>query len=135
MYSTVNSVKEYTNVDVDMTLIKRAQALIESYTGRLEIEVERPQDLILLDKMTAYQAAYMIDNEDMIYKQIAVNSEGHFDTMVNFNEKMDSPWIAPLVVFTAKGLSWKHTRMVRTGKIFQWPRRRRIDFDYDWGVN
>lgn len=120
MFTTVNNVKEYTNKTVELALIKRAQSLIEIYIGRNEIDVENPSDLLVLDKMTAYQAAYMMDNEDMVYSQIALTSAGSGDSAQNFDQGMTSPWIAPLAVLASRGLSFNRSRSVRTGKVFQW---------------
>lgn len=121
MFTTVNNVKEYTNADVTLDLIKRAQAIIEVYVGKDEIDIDNPSDLLVLDKMTAYQSAYMLENEDIVYKQIASNSVGSGDSAQNFNAAMAAPFIAPLAVFAAKGLSFKKPRSIKTGKIFQWP--------------
>ena len=76
MFTTVNNVKEYTNKDVTLDLVMRAQAVIEIFIGRSEIDIESPNDLIILDKMTAYQSAYMADNEDIVFSQIASTSTG-----------------------------------------------------------
>ena len=123
MFSTINSVLTYTNKEVSLDVIKRAQSIVEIYVGKDEIDIENPSDLLVLDKMTAYQAAYMVDNEDIVYSQIASNSVGSGDTAQNFDTTMSSPWIAPLAVMAAKGLSFKKPRSIRTGKIFQLPRR------------
>lgn len=119
MFSTVNSVKEYTGYDVTMPLISRAQALIEVYIGRDEVDIENPSDLILLDKMTSYQTAYMLENEDIIFKQAALTSQGQTDALVNFDVRMMSPFMSPLAIIAANGLSWNKSRSYRTGKIFQ----------------
>jgi hypothetical protein len=121
MFTTVNSVKEYTDADVTLALVKRAQAVIEIFVGKDEIDVDNPSDLLILDKMTAYQAAYMLENEDVVYKQIASNSVGSGDSIQNYNTSMSAPFIAPLAVMAARGLSFKKPRSIRTGKIFQWP--------------
>jgi hypothetical protein len=121
MLSTVNSVKEYTGQDVTLELIKRAQAIVEIFIGKDEIDVQNPSDLLLLDKMTSYQAVYMLENEDIVYKQIAATSVGSGDSMQSFNMSMSAPWMAPLAVLAARGLSFKRSRSIRTGKIFQWP--------------
>jgi hypothetical protein len=121
MFTTVNSVKEYTDADVTLALIKRAQAVIEIFIGKDEIDIDNPSDLLVLDKMTAYQAAYMLQNEDVVYTQIASNSVGSGDSAQNFNTAMSAPFIAPLAVMAAKGLSFKKPRSIKTGKIFQWP--------------
>jgi hypothetical protein len=34
---------------------------------------------------------------------------------------MSAPFIAPLAVMAARGLSFKKPRSIKTGKIFQWP--------------
>jgi hypothetical protein len=121
MLSTVNSVKEYTGIDVDLELIKRAQAIVEIFIGKDEIDVQNPSDLLLLDKMTSYQAVYMLENEDIVYKQIASLTIGSGDSAQPINTQMSSPWMAPLAVLAARGLSFKRSRSIRTGKIFQWP--------------
>ena len=122
MLSTVNSVREYTGYEVTLELIKRAQSIIEIYIGKDEIDIENPSDLLLLDKMVAYQAAYMLENEDLVFKQIASNSVSSGGTVQNFNTNMNAPYIAPLAVLSAKGLSFKKSRSFRTGKIFQFPK-------------
>lgn len=100
-------------------LIRRAQSIIEIYIGKDEIDIEDPADLILLDKMTAYQTAYMLDNEEAVFNQVAVTSQGQTDFIVNFNGNMMAPWIAPLAVIASKGLTFKKPKSIRTGKIFQ----------------
>lgn len=122
MLSTVNSVREYTGYEVTLELIKRAQAVIEIYIGKDEIDIESPADLLLLDKMVAYQTAYMLENEDLVYKQIAASSLNVGGSVQNFNTNMNAPFIAPLAVLAAKGLSFKKSRSFRTGKMFQFPK-------------
>jgi hypothetical protein len=111
MLSTVNSVKEYTGIEASLELIKRAQGIIEIYIGKDEIDIDNPSDLILLDKMTAYQTAYMQENETLVFKQIALNSSSGGDSNVTFDTKLGA--------LAAKGLSFNKSRSYRTGKIFQ----------------
>lgn len=122
MLSTVNSVREYTGYEVTLDLIKRAQAVIEIYIGKDEIDIENPADLLLLDKMVAYQTAYMLENEDLVYKQIATQSLSLSGSTQTFNTNMNAPYIAPLAILAAKGLSFKKSRSFRTGKMFQFPK-------------
>lgn len=119
MLSTVNSVKEYTGYEVSLDLIKRAQAIVEIFVGKDEIDVEDPSDLLLLDKMTSYQTAYMLENEEIVYKQIASNSVNTGGSIQNFDTKMIAPYLAPLTVLAAKGLSWNKSKSFKTGRIFQ----------------
>jgi hypothetical protein len=119
MFSTINSVKEYTSYDVSLELIKRAQAIIEIFIGKDEIDVQNVSDLLVLDKMTAYQSAYMLENEDVVYKQIAATSVGSGDSVQNYNTQMHAPWIAPLSVLASRGLTFNRPRSILTGKIIQ----------------
>jgi len=123
MFSTINSVKEYTNSDVTLDLIKRAQGVVEIFIGKDEIDVVNPNDLLLLDKITAYQAAYMLENEEIVFKQIASLSTGSGDSIQNYNSAMFAPFMAPLAVLASAGLSFKRGRSIRTGRIFQLPAR------------
>jgi hypothetical protein len=123
MFTTVSNVKQYTNRDVTLDLIMRAQALVEILIGRSEIDVENPSDLIVLDKMTAYQAVYMIENEELIYKQIGTGSIGSGDSFQSFNTAMLAPYIAPLTMIAKNGLSFNKSKSYKTGKIFQWNRK------------
>jgi len=119
MLSTVNSVREYTGYEVTQELINRAQALIEIYIGRDEIDIQSPSDLLLLDKMVSYQTAYMLENEDMIFKQAALTSQGQTDSLVTFNQNMLAPFISPLAIIASNGLSFNRSRSYSTGRIFQ----------------
>lgn len=120
MFSTINSVKEYTGYDVTLDLIKRAQGIIEVFIGKDEIDIENPADLLLLDKMTSYQSAYMLENEDLVFKQIASPSLNLGGSTQTFDTKMMAPYMAPLAVIAANGLSFNKSRSYKTGRIFQW---------------
>ena len=79
---------DITQIDKDYekkAFIRKAQGIIESFVGKDEIDIENPSDLLLLDKMTSYQVAYMIDNEDVVWNQVALTSQGQTDFLVNFN--------------------------------------------------
>ena len=119
MFSTINSVKEYTGYDVTLDLIKRAQGVIEVFIGKDEIDIENPADFLILDKMTSYQSAYMLENEDLVFKQIASPSLNLGGSTQTFDTKMMAPFIAPLAVFAANGLSFNKSRSYKTGRIFQ----------------
>jgi hypothetical protein len=119
MLSTISSVKEYTGYDVTLPLILRAQAIIEMFVGKDEIDIENPSDFLLLDKMVSYQTVYMLENEEIIFKQAALTSQGQTDALINFNRDMFSPFMAPLAVMASAGLSFNKSRSYRTGSIFQ----------------
>lgn len=120
MFTTINDVKLYTGYDVSNALIARAQSIIEIFIGRDEIEIDSVTDQIILNKMTAYQTAYMLENEDMVFKQVALTSQGQTDALINYDRSMLAPFIAPLAVMAANGLSFNKSRSYSTGRIFQW---------------
>lgn len=116
---------EVSDIDIAFegaAFLRRAQSIIEIYIGKDEIDIDNPADLIILDKMTAYQAVYMLENEEIVFQQAAITSQGQTDFVINFDGGMSSPWIAPLAVMAARGLSFKKSRSFRTGKIFQFPK-------------
>ncbi len=118
MFTSVQQTKTITNRDVDLALLNRAQSIIETYVGRVEAEVESPNDKALLAKATAYQAVYMQDNEDITFDQVALRTAGQGESVVSFSNEA-APFIAPLAIMACKHLTFKKARSVRTGKIFQ----------------
>lgn len=119
MFTTVNDVKLYTGYDVTDPLIARAQSIIEIFIGRDEIDVQDVSDRVILNKMTAYQTAYMLENEDMVFKQVALTSQGQTDALINYDRNFLAPFIAPLAVMAANGLSFNKSRSYKTGRVFQ----------------
>ena len=61
----------------------------------------------------------MLENEDVVFKQIASLSVGFGDSVQNYDTKLSAPFMAPLAVIASRGLSFKKSKGVRTGKIFQ----------------
>lgn len=119
MFTTINDVKLYTGYDVNNALVARAQAIIEIFIGRDEIDIQDVADLVILNKMTAYQTAYMLENEDIVFKQVALTSQGQTDSNITYDKSMLAPYIAPLAVLAANGLSFNKSRSYKTGRIFQ----------------
>lgn len=123
MFCTITDVKNYTGYDVIGSTIAQAQALIETYVGRAEVDVDNPRDNELLAKATAYQAAYMRDNFDRTFQQVAVSQLIQNNNVITFKAGDEtSPWLAPLAKLACKGLSWRKSRAVQLGKALP-PRR------------
>lgn len=118
MYTTVERVKELTGYDVDQDTIIMAQALIESYTGHIEMEVTKPVDVELMGHATAYQAAYISSDEGRVFEQMSAIQIMQFGQMVTFANDGTSPWIAPLAVLACKRASWHRIRSITTGPLF-----------------
>lgn len=121
MFITPEQAKKLTNKELPADLIYRAQNVLESYIGKTESEIKSGKDKILMARAVAYQAAYMKDNEDVVYEQIAVKTAGAGTNFQNLDTDKDAPWIAPLAFLTIKSLSFKKSRGIRTGRIFQYP--------------
>lgn len=118
MFTTTDSVLSLTGYEVRLTDINMAQAIIESYVGKVEAEVYDANDLMLLDRATAYQAAYMVKNKELVFEQMSAQQIMQFGQMVTFKQDDAAPFIAPLAILACKRLSWKRIRSIRTGRIF-----------------
>lgn len=120
MLATATNVKDITGKIVNNQLVSRAQYVIEAYVGKFESEVTGTRDKEILKRAVSYQCAYMLDNEDIVYEQMAVSTTGQNDAYTTFrsNDKA-SPWIAPLAVMICNRLSFAKSRSVKTGKMSQ----------------
>lgn len=120
MFTTTNEVKTITGKIVTNQLVERAQYIIEAYVGKFEDEVADTRDLEILKRAVAYQCAYMENNEDLVYEQMAVSTTLQNDASTTFKPgDLVSPFIAPLAVIVCKKLTFLRSRSVKTGKIFQ----------------
>lgn len=127
MFATTTHVKDITGKIVNNQLVARAQYVIEAYVGKLEADVTKARDIELLKRAVAYQCAYMLDNEDIVYEQMAVSTTGQNDAYTTFRQgDKASPWIAPLAVMVCGKLSFMRTRSVHTGKMSQ------VSENIDW---
>jgi hypothetical protein len=118
MFTTPIEVNEITGKTVDAALIQRAQYAIEAYIGKFDSEVTNENDRIVLNRATAYQAAYMLNNEDIVFEQIAVSTTTQNDSSTTFKSgDTVSPFIAPMAVMMCSKLSFVKSRSIKTGKI------------------
>ena len=118
MFTTTTEVKTITNKIVKSDLIQRAQYAIEAYVGKFEADITDTTDLQILKRATAYQSAYMLNNEDIVFEQMAVSTTGQNDAYTTFkNGDTTSPFIAPMAVMMCSRLSFMRSRSVYTGKI------------------
>ena len=121
MFTTIEQVKELTNVDVTQQTITMAQGIMEAYVGKDEAEISNGYDLALLAKATAYQSAYMQDDEEKVFNQMAIVQTSQYGASVTFMQDGVSPWISPLARNACNKLSWKRIRSVKTGSIYYTP--------------
>lgn len=117
MFATINDVKTITGKNAASDLIARAQYVLESYIGKFESEVVNSTDIEIMKRATAYQSAYMLNNEDIVYEQMAASTIGQNDAYTTFKQgDQASPFIAPLAVMICQKLSFVRSRSVTTGK-------------------
>ena len=118
MFTTTTEVKTITGKNVDLSLVERAQYAIEAYIGKFESEVTDLNDLEILKRAVAYQSAYMLNNEDIVFEQIAVSTTTQNDSSTTFKQgDPASPFIAPMAVMMCHRLSFVKSRSIKTGKI------------------
>lgn len=120
MFTTKENASELTSKDITNDLLYRAQAIIETYIGKTELEIHDSRDLTFLGRAVAYQAAYMMDNEDIVFEQVAAKTTGQNDSLISFKDGDNaSPWIAPLAVMACNRLTFMQSRSITTGKMSQ----------------
>lgn len=132
MFTTIEQVKDLTNYDVTTDTIYQAQAIIESFSGRIENEVKLAKDREVLAKATAYQAAYMVTDYERIFEQVGVTSMQTPDGALVLDITMGAPFLAPLAVITLRGLSARGGKSVKIGSTFGRSSRSRANVYADW---
>lgn len=127
MFCTQEEVEEMTGYEVSGLEVIRAQTIIESFMGKTEGDVSNPHDRVILARATAYQAAYMQENYDAVFKQVPLSQLTSNGSVMTFKAGDNtSPFIAPLAVIAMTNLSWRKSRTVKTGRII--PRRQIRDW-------
>jgi hypothetical protein len=117
MLANTTDVKEITGKIVNNQLVSRAQYIIEAYVGKLESEIFNEKDIELAKRAIAYQCAYMENNEDIVYEQMAVSTTGQNDAYTTFRQNdTASPWIAPMAVMVCDKMTFLKGRSIKTGK-------------------
>jgi hypothetical protein len=120
MFANITEVKTITGKIVKADLVQRAQYAIEAYVGKFEAEVTNTKDIEVLKRAVAYQAAYMLNNEDIVFEQMAVSTTGQNDAYTSFKQGDSiSPFIAPMAVMICAKLSFMRSRSIKTGKVSQ----------------
>jgi hypothetical protein len=118
MFANTTQVKTITGKTVTAGLIERAQYAIEAYVGKFEADVTDTNDLEILKRAVAYQSAYMLNNEDIVFEQMAVSTTMQNDASTTFKPgDRVSPFIAPMAVMVCSKLSFVKSRSIKTGPI------------------
>lgn len=120
MFANITEVKTITGKIVKADLVQRAQYAIEAYIGKFETEVTNTKDIEVLKRAVSYQAAYMLNNEDIVFEQMAVSTTGQNDAYTSFKQgDSTSPFIAPMAVIICEKLTFMGSRSIKTGKMSQ----------------
>jgi len=135
MLATTTEVLDLTNRNLNQSLINRAQSIIEMYVGKFENEIIVERDIELLKRAVSYQAAYMDENEDIVFEQISASTISQNDASTTFKAgDQTSPWIAPLAVMACKKLSFMGSRSITTGKVYPNPTSDN-EYYYEWVIS
>lgn len=118
MFTTIEQVKSLTGYDVSLDQITRAQGILESFLGKVELEIESAYDLAIMGRATAYQSAYMANDTEKVFEQVAIKQVLQADGGVTLDTNRHAPWIAPLAHIAMSSLTWKRSRSVKTGPVF-----------------
>ncbi|WP_328496780.1 hypothetical protein OHS59_31780 [Streptomyces sp. NBC_00414] len=129
MYASINDVDEIAGVSVDLATLKKAQAIIETASGRPEELVTDTTDLIWLKKATAYQCAYMEDDPTSVFEQPNLESitQGQ-NKMVMGNKPV---WLSPVAQKAIGNLSWRKSRFISFPPTNYRREQRRQDLESD----
>lgn len=119
MFTSEEQTLALTGYTVGLDLINQAQGILETFLGKVEAEIDNPYDLAVLARATAYQAAYMKTNSEAVYEQIAIRSIAQADGGVTLDRDRHAPWIAPLAHMALSTLSWRRSRSIKTGPVFE----------------
>jgi hypothetical protein len=129
MFTTVQEVRLLTGRNVLNDIVIIAQSLVETYIGRVELEITNPTDRALLAKAVAYQAAYIQENPGVMFDQAATRFITTGASSVSFDTALFAPFLSPWTARACKQLSWNGSRSVRTGKSVQ---RRGTGYPETW---
>lgn len=129
MFITAAEVMEVTPyTDVTNEEVRMAQLIVEVFTGRVESEVDGARDKGILSRAVALQTVYMRKNPEITFEQIGVSTIQTGGETTVFRDSY-SPFIAPMVIIACRELSWKRSRSVKFGRIFQ--RHQRTPWERD----
>lgn len=118
MFTNITQVKSITGKIVSPALIERAQYVIEAYVGKFEIEITNIKDIEVMKRAIAYQSAYMLNNEDIVFEQMAVSTTMQNDASTTFKPgDTISPFVAPMAVILCGKLSFVKSKSIYTGKM------------------
>ncbi|MEV4448517.1 hypothetical protein [Streptomyces mirabilis] len=112
MFATITDVADIAGVSVDDATIKKAQAIVETASGKPEELVTNTTDLVWLKKAVAYQCAYMEDDPTSVYEQPNMESVTQGESKMVFGNK--DVWLSPLAQRAIANLSWRKSRTVKT---------------------
>jgi len=112
MFATIDEVNEIAGVSVDNATLLKAQAIIETASGRPAELVTDTTDLLWLKKATAYQCAYMEEDPTTVFEQMNLESVTQGQNKMVFGNK--PVWLAPMAQAAIGNLSWRRSRMIET---------------------
>lgn len=117
MFITREQVADITGVTVDQATLATAQAMIEAYVGRTEMDIVDASDKATLGRATMFQAVYINGQALDVLEQVAVKSMTVGSTNTTFDTSMMAPYLSPWAKMACQRVSWRGSRSVHTGPI------------------
>ena len=121
MFITREQVADITGVQVDQLTLATAQAMVEAFVGKSELDVVDASDKAALAKAVMFQSVYINGQVQDVLEQVAVKQMTVGATNTTFDTSMMAPYLSPWAKMACQGLSWRGTRSVRVGKTFDYP--------------
>lgn len=118
MFTTKEAILDRTGIEIDGPTLATANMMIEAFIGRSESEVTDSEDRAVLGRATTFQAVYIKGQSLDVLEQVAIKKQTVGATNTDFNTDMLAPFMSPWAVMACKNLSWKGTRSVHTGPVF-----------------
>jgi hypothetical protein len=116
MFITEDQILSQTGAVVTLRSVQMSQTMVETYCGRVEAEIDDPNDRALLAQATMFQAIYIEDKPISVMTQAALKSENQGLSNAVFDTAMFSPFMSPWAVKACSRLSWVGSRSIKTGK-------------------
>ncbi|MDH6449424.1 MULTISPECIES: hypothetical protein [unclassified Streptomyces] len=130
MYATISDVYEIAGVTVDTAALTKAQAIIETASGRPSELVTDETDVLWLRKAVAYQCAYMEEDPTAVYEQPNMESVTQGQNKMVFGDK--PVWLAPLAQRAIGNVSWQKSRMIESEPFAYRKEKWRQDMQTAW---
>ena len=119
MFTTVDEIKAQAGIDVTQHTLNLAQMMVETYTGKIEEDVDDGSDKALMSQAVMFQAIYMGQSPDNVLETAATTFLSQGGVQSSFDAKLFAPFLSPWAAKSCERLSWNRSRSIHTGRVIQ----------------